>query len=207
MQPFPVEPAETTYAITVDANNEAAERWFAQADETTLTQTLAGARDLARDIGLPLVLRDAEGFLRGHVDADGGYRMVDCETHDLSATRSLIPSVLRGFARSANILGTEWGFGDMVTAWTSCPPSSAADHLLRQINSEWSETRRRALAARAEMERLQQKCARARTPTTRERASAACRSASDEYSRLCAECDALEAHAEKVRPFSKPAEE
>lgn len=28
MQPFPTEPAETIYTITVDARNEAAERWY-----------------------------------------------------------------------------------------------------------------------------------------------------------------------------------
>ena len=126
----------------------------------------------------------------------------DFETHDLSATRSIIPCVLRGYARRADVLGTRWGFGDQVTVRTANPPPSAAEHLLLQINSEWRETRRRSLAARAEMERLQQKCARARTPATRERASAACRSASDEYSRLCAECDALEDHAAKVRTYT-----
>ena len=67
---------ETTYAITVDPAHEAAERWFAQADEADLTRTLASARDLARDLGVPLILRDEAGFIRGHVDADGGYRMV-----------------------------------------------------------------------------------------------------------------------------------
>lgn len=44
MQPFPaepVEPVETTYAITVDACNEAAERWYWQADEADLTRSLA----------------------------------------------------------------------------------------------------------------------------------------------------------------------
>jgi hypothetical protein len=76
MQPFPAEPAETTYAITVDARNEAAERWYWQADEADLTRTLASARDLARDLEVPLILRDAAGFIRGFVDADGGYRMV-----------------------------------------------------------------------------------------------------------------------------------
>ncbi len=79
MQPFPaepVEPVETTYAITVDACNEAAERWYWQADEADLTRTLASARDLARDIEIPLILRDEAGFIRGYVDADGGYRMV-----------------------------------------------------------------------------------------------------------------------------------
>lgn len=76
MQPFPAEPTEPTYAITVDPANEAAEHWFAQADEADLTRTLASARDLARDLGVPLILRDEAGFIRGHVDADGGYRMV-----------------------------------------------------------------------------------------------------------------------------------
>ena len=75
MQPFPAEPAEPTYAITVDPANEAAEHWFAQADEADLTRTLASARDLARDLEVPLILRDAAGFIRGFVDADGGYRM------------------------------------------------------------------------------------------------------------------------------------
>ena len=73
---FPTEPAETTYAITVDARNEAAERWYAQADEADLTRTLASARDLARDLGVPLILRDAAGFIRGHVDATGNYRFI-----------------------------------------------------------------------------------------------------------------------------------
>jgi len=76
MQPFPAEPVETTYAITVDPSNEAAEHWFAQADEAELTRTLASARDLARDLGVPLILRNEAGFICGFVDADGGYRMV-----------------------------------------------------------------------------------------------------------------------------------
>ncbi len=52
------------------------EHWFAQADEADLTRTLVSARDLARDLGVPLILRDTAGFIRGFVDADGGYRMV-----------------------------------------------------------------------------------------------------------------------------------
>jgi len=76
LQPFPAETAETTYTITVDARNEAAERWYWQADEADLTRTIASARDLARDIEVPLILRDAAGFIRGFVHADGGYRMV-----------------------------------------------------------------------------------------------------------------------------------
>lgn len=76
MQPFPAEPAETTYAITVDARNEAAERWYWQADEADLTRTLASARDLARDLEIPLILRDEAGFIRAHVDATGNYRFV-----------------------------------------------------------------------------------------------------------------------------------
>lgn len=76
MQPFPVEPAETTYAITVDANNEAAERWYWQADEADFARTLASARDLARDLEIPLILRDEAGFIRAHVDATGNYRFV-----------------------------------------------------------------------------------------------------------------------------------
>ena len=76
MQPFPAEPDETTYAITVDPAHEAASDWFAQADEADLTRTLASARDLARDLGVPLILRDAAGFIRGFVDADGGYHII-----------------------------------------------------------------------------------------------------------------------------------
>jgi hypothetical protein len=76
MQTFPVEPAETTYAITVDANHEAAEHWYWQADEADLTRTLASARDLARDLEIPLILRDEVGFIRAHVDATGNYRFV-----------------------------------------------------------------------------------------------------------------------------------
>lgn len=76
MQPFPAEPAEPTYTITVDPSNEVAERWYWQADEADLTRTLASARDLARDLGLPLILRDEQGYIRAHVDADGGYRFV-----------------------------------------------------------------------------------------------------------------------------------
>lgn len=75
MQPFPTDPVETTYTITVDARNEAAERWYWQADEADLVRTLASARDLARDLGVPLILRDEAGFLRGHVEADGNYRL------------------------------------------------------------------------------------------------------------------------------------
>lgn len=66
---------ETTYAITVDARNEAAERWYWQADEADLTRTLASARDLARDLGIPFILRDEQGYICAHVDADGGYRL------------------------------------------------------------------------------------------------------------------------------------
>ena len=33
---LPTEPAEPTYAITVDPTNEAAERWYWQADEADL---------------------------------------------------------------------------------------------------------------------------------------------------------------------------
>lgn len=76
MQPFPAEPAETTYAITVDARSEAAERWYWQADEADLTRTLASARDLARDLEISLILRDEAGFIRAHVDATGNYRFV-----------------------------------------------------------------------------------------------------------------------------------
>jgi hypothetical protein len=76
LQPFPAETAETTYAITVNPANEAANDWFVQADEADLTRTLASARDLARDLEIPLILRDAAGFIRGFVHADGGYRMV-----------------------------------------------------------------------------------------------------------------------------------
>jgi len=76
MQPFPAEPVETTYTIIVDPAHEAASDWFAQADEADLTRTLASARDLSRDIEIPLILRDEAGFIRGYVDADGGYRMV-----------------------------------------------------------------------------------------------------------------------------------
>ena len=76
MQPFPAEPDETTYAITVDPAHEAASDWFAQADEADLTRTLASARDLARDLELPLILRDDAGFIRAHVDATGNYRFV-----------------------------------------------------------------------------------------------------------------------------------
>jgi len=47
---LPTEPAEPTYTITVDARNEAAERWYWQADEADLIRTLASARDLARDL-------------------------------------------------------------------------------------------------------------------------------------------------------------
>jgi len=73
---LPTEPAEPTYTITVDARNEAAERWYWQADEADLIRTLASARDLARDLGLPLILRDEAGFIHAHVDTTGNYRFV-----------------------------------------------------------------------------------------------------------------------------------
>ena len=76
LQPFPAETAETTYAITVNPANEAANDWFVQADEADLTRTLASARDLARDLDFQLILRDAAGFIRGYVHNDGNYRMV-----------------------------------------------------------------------------------------------------------------------------------
>jgi len=75
MQPLPIEPAETTYSITVDPATEAANDWAVHATEEDLVRTLASARDLARDLGLPLILRDEQGYIRGHVDADGGYRL------------------------------------------------------------------------------------------------------------------------------------
>jgi len=75
MQPFPAEPVEPTYAITVDPANEAACAWYAEAAEADLTRTLSSARDLARDLDVPLILRDEAGFIRVFVDADGGYRL------------------------------------------------------------------------------------------------------------------------------------
>ncbi len=120
-------------------------------------------------------------------------------THDLSATRSLIPSVLAGYARQADIVGTRWGFGDQITAWTADPPADASDHLLREIEKQWRHVKRKSIEAYKVLEHWQQKCERARAPKAKQRASDMCRSQANEYARLCKECDALDAHAEHVR--------
>lgn len=75
MQPFPAEPDETTYAITVDPAHEAAEHWFAQADEAPRSRARSRALARVRVRSVPLILRDEAGFIRGFVDADGGYRL------------------------------------------------------------------------------------------------------------------------------------
>lgn len=75
MQPIPTEPDETTYQISVTPRSAAAQDWVTHATEDDLVCTLASARDLARDLESPIVLRDEPGFIRGYVDADGGYRL------------------------------------------------------------------------------------------------------------------------------------
>jgi len=123
---------------------------------------------------------------------------VTCETHDLSATRSIIPSVLAGYARQADIVGTQWGFGDQITAWTADPPPSASSHLLLEIEKQWRDVKRRSIEAYKELEHWQRKCERARAPKAKQRALDMYRSQANEYARLCKECDALDAHAEYV---------
>ena len=121
------------------------------------------------------------------------------QTHDLSATRSLIPSMLAGYARDLSVLGTRWGFGDKVTVWTANPPADASDHLLREIGKQWRHVKERSLAAYKDMELWQVKAQRARTPKSRERAIGMCQSYAAEYARRCKECDLLDEHAERVR--------
>ena len=55
MQPFPSEPAETIYAITVDPAHEAAEHWFAQADEAPRSRARSRALARVRVRSVPLI--------------------------------------------------------------------------------------------------------------------------------------------------------
>lgn len=70
-----LEPAETTYSFTIHASNEDAAAWVTHASEADLTGTLATARDLARDFGSRITLRDAAGFVRGAVEPSGNYTL------------------------------------------------------------------------------------------------------------------------------------
>lgn len=121
-----------------------------------------------------------------------------CVDHDLSATPSIIPFALAGFARQVDVLGTRLT-NNVITVWTADPPPSAVDHLLRSIECQWRETKRRALIARAEMEAWQAKLARTRAVKSRARASEMLRSHAAEYGRLCGECDLLDDHAAACR--------
>jgi len=65
----------TMFFITVCADNEAACEWFMQASENDLCMTFESARDLANDLDAAIVLRDAAGFQKGRIEANGDYRM------------------------------------------------------------------------------------------------------------------------------------
>lgn len=117
--------------------------------------------------------------------------------HDLSATPSIIPHALAGFARQADILGTQLS-GAVITTWTADPPLSAVDHLLRLVNREWQAVKQRSIAAHKELEVWQRKATRARAAKAKQRATDMCRSQADEYTRLCKEVDALEARTARL---------
>lgn len=63
------------FFVTVCADNEAACEWFMQASEIDLRMTFEAARDLANDLDAAIVLRDAAGFQKGRIEANGDYRM------------------------------------------------------------------------------------------------------------------------------------
>ena len=68
------------FFVTVCADNEAACEWFLQASESDLNMTFEAARDLANDLDAAIVLRDAEGFQKGRIEANGEYRMTTTQT-------------------------------------------------------------------------------------------------------------------------------
>lgn len=68
---------DTIYAFTVIPENEAASDWLTQAvyNGDDFRGTFEAARDLANDLQSRVVLRDEAGFERGHINADGSWRM------------------------------------------------------------------------------------------------------------------------------------
>jgi hypothetical protein len=72
--PTPAVETETTYSVTfTDADTSEAYDAAAQASEEP--QTLADVIDLCKSYGIAATLRDAVGFIRGHVHGDGSYTL------------------------------------------------------------------------------------------------------------------------------------
>jgi hypothetical protein len=83
MQPFPAEPAETTYTFHITPSTpEARERIADGAEKPELLRgTLAQGRDLARLLDASIGLLDGRGYLAIHVKPDGNYSRIgepDC---------------------------------------------------------------------------------------------------------------------------------
>ena len=68
-------PTQTLFTITVIPSNEGANDWFVQATEADLCRTFESARDLANDLASAIVLRDAAGFQKGRIEANGDYQL------------------------------------------------------------------------------------------------------------------------------------
>jgi hypothetical protein len=75
--PTPYIETDSIYSFAVIADTEQASDWLTQAvcDGDDLRGTFEAARDLARDLDSRVVLRDEAGFERGHINADGSWRM------------------------------------------------------------------------------------------------------------------------------------
>ena len=71
--------ADPMFFVTVIPSNEGDREtvndWFVQATEADLCRTFESARDLASDLNATIILRDAAGFRRGQIEANGDYRM------------------------------------------------------------------------------------------------------------------------------------
>lgn len=65
--------SETTYNFTILCATEVASDYVTQAGDESLTGTLEEAIALAVDLESTIELRNASGFLKGSVDADGNW--------------------------------------------------------------------------------------------------------------------------------------